>query len=130
MRVRRGQSLLDAGPAANIPQTHPYQWKEAGNDQEKLQNLVVNGARETAQEDITQHDNRRNYDREVKDPRDRQSEMEKGAIEDMQRLDESRHRIHGDAGRKNGHHGKGAGIENASLVVVTHAQEFGHRARL
>jgi hypothetical protein len=52
------------------------------------------------------------------------------SVEDMQRLDEAGHGVHGNAGAEDGHHGEGAGVERAGLLVEAHAQKLGHAASL
>ena len=44
---------------------------EAGDDQEELQDLVVDGAGEAAEEDVAEHDDGREHDGDVEDPRRR-----------------------------------------------------------
>jgi hypothetical protein len=59
--------VLDALPAADVAQADPDQRREAGDDQEELQDLVVDGAGEAAEEDVAEHDQRGEEDRDVED---------------------------------------------------------------
>jgi hypothetical protein len=51
-----GQGLLDAGPATDVLEADPDQRKQAGDDEEELEDLVVDGAGEAAEEDVSEHD--------------------------------------------------------------------------
>ena len=66
--------------AASVAGLHPDQppasrrprytsGSEAGDDQEKLQDFIVDGARQSAEEDVDEHDGRRDHDADVEDPR-------------------------------------------------------------
>ena len=48
--------MLESLPAADIAEADPDQRGEAGDDEEELQDLVVDGAGEAAEEDVAQHD--------------------------------------------------------------------------
>ena len=95
-----------------------------------MQHLVVDGAGEAAEKDVGEYDDGGEDDGEGKDAFGRPAEHVEEAVEDMQRLDEAGHGVHGDAGAEDGHHGEGAGIERAGLLVEPHAQELGHAAGL
>ncbi len=64
----------------------------------------------------------------VKMPSGRPAQRMKESVEDMQCLDQPRHRVHRNAGAENGHHRKRAGIQRARLFIETQPQEFRHRA--
>jgi len=63
--------LLDSLPAADVAETDPDEWSEAGDDEEELQDLVVDGAGKAAEEDVAQNDDRRQDDGDVEDVRGR-----------------------------------------------------------
>ena len=130
VHVGHGDGGFEAAPAADITQPNEHQRQEAGNDEEKLQDLVVDGAGESAEKDVEQYDRRRQDDRERKDTLRREAERAEEAVKDMKRLDEPRHGVHRDAGAEDGHHGEGAGVERAGLLVEPHAEKLGDAARL
>ena len=129
MHVGRGQRGFEAIPATDVFQADPDQRQESRDDEEKLEDFVVDGAGESAQEDVAEHDDRGEDDGEVEDPVQRQSQRLKRLVEDVERLDEARHRIHRNAGREDGHQREGAGVPGARLFVEAEAQKFGHGAR-
>ncbi len=120
-----GSVLLDALPAADVAQADPDQRSEAGDDQEELQDLVVDGAGEAAEEDVAEHDDGGEDDGDVEDVL-----VGDDAVEEPEGLDQQRHRVHGDAGGEDGHDGEGEGVEGAGLLVEAHAQVFRHGAGL
>ena len=130
MQVGRRERRLQAVPAPNILEANPDQRQKPGHDQEELQNLVVDGAGESAKKDVAQDDQRGEDDGEVEDPLERQPKWMEQPVENMQRLDQPRHGVHRDARREDGHHRKGAGIPGPRLLVEAQAQKLRHRARL
>ena len=62
-----GSVLLDALPAADVAQADPDQRGEAGDDEEELQDFVVDGAGEAAEEDVAEDDERGEDDGDVED---------------------------------------------------------------
>ena len=130
MHILRRHRGLQAAPAADIPKSQQHQRQESGDDEEELQDLVVDGAGQSAEEDIRQHDDGRKHDGERENSFLRPAQRVKESIKNMQRLDQPRHRVHRDAGTENRHHRKGAGIQRAGLLVEPHAQELRHRAGL
>ena len=63
-----GQRLLESLPAADVLQAEPDERREAGDDQEELQHLVVDRAGQAAEVDVDQHDHGRDDDGDVEDP--------------------------------------------------------------
>ena len=66
MLGRRGdfrQFRLQPVPAADIPEPENHQRQEAEHDQKELQHFVVDGRGQSAEEDIDQHDHRRDHRR-------------------------------------------------------------------
>ena len=120
-----GEGVLDSLPAADVAQAEPDQRGEAGDDEEELQDLVVDGAGEAAEEDVAEDDERGEDDGDVEDVG-----VGDDAVEQAEGLDEQRHRVHGDAGGEDGHDGEGEGVEGAGLLVEAHAQVLGHGAGL
>jgi len=90
---RLRELLLDSLPAADVAETDPDEWSEAGDDEEELQDLVVDGAGKAAEEDVAQNDDRRQDDGDVEDVG-----VGDDAAEDAEVWMSSRHCIHGDAG--------------------------------
>ncbi len=120
-----GEGLLDSLPSAYVAQADPDERGEAGDDEEELQDLVIDGAGEAAEEDVAEDDDRREEDRDVEDVG-----VGDDAVEEAERLDEQRHRVHRDAGGEHGHEGEGEGVDGAGLLVEAHAEVLGHGARL
>ena len=128
MRVCGIQIGREPVPAADVLQAQPDQRKESGDDQEKLDHFVVDGAGQSAQQDVSQNHQRRNHQGEVKYPGLRQAQPGKRRVENVQDLNQLRHGIHGNAGRKKSHDGERNGVEAAGLFVKAQAEIFRHRA--
>ena len=62
-----GKGLLDSLPAAYVAKADPDEGGEAGDDEEELQDFVIDGAGEAAEEDVSEDDDRRENDRDVED---------------------------------------------------------------
>jgi len=60
----------------------------------------------------------------------RQAHSCKRLVENVEGLDQPRHRVHGNAGRKNGHERERAGVPRAGLLIEAEAEKFRDRARL
>src|ERR1700761_1284918 len=127
MSVGDRQRCLETVPPSYILEADPYQGQKTSDDQKELQDLVVDGAGESAEEDVAEDDDRREENREVKDPAHRQIELEEERIEDVQCLDETRHGVHRNAGGKYRHHREGAGIVGAGLFIEAQPQELRNR---
>ena len=120
-----GQGVLDSLPSADVAQADPDQGKQPGDDEEELEDFVVDGAGEPAEEDVAQHDERREDDGDVEDVG-----VGQDVVEEAQLLDQQGHGVHGDSRGKNGHEGEGEGVDGARLLVEAHAQELRHGAGL
>ncbi len=120
-----GKRLLDSLPAAYVAQADPDERGEAGDDEEELEDFVVDGAGEAAEEDVSEDDDRREEDGDVEDVG-----VGDDAVEEAEGLDEERHRVHGDAGGEHGHDGEGEGVDGAGLLVEAHAEVLGDAAGL
>ena len=114
-----GEGVLDSLPAAYVAKTDPNERGEAGDDKEELQYFVIDGAGETAEEDVAEYDDGRENDGDVEDVLVRND-----AVEEAEGLDEERHGVHGDAGREHGHDGEGEGVDGAGLLVEAEAEEL------
>ena len=68
MREARRQFLGQAMPATYILEPQQHQGKKPGDDQEKLQHLVVDGAGQPSQQDVGEHHRSRGYNAHVKNP--------------------------------------------------------------
>src|SRR6266852_808683 len=106
MREAWVQSCLQSSPAADIPEAQPTQRQETRNDQEKLQHFVVDRTGKPTQQNVDEHDYCRSENTYVEEPLRTNSNVAKGLVEDMQRLDKLRHGIHRNAGRENRHDGE------------------------
>ena len=84
-----GQSVLDSLPSADVAQTDPDQGKQAGDDEEELEYFVINRARQPAEEDVSEHDQRRENDGDMEDVG-----VGQDVVEEAQLLDEQGHGIH------------------------------------
>ncbi len=108
----RREGVLDSLPSTDIAQADPDERSEAGDDEEELENLVVDSAGEAAEEDVAEDDDGGDEDGDVEDV-----VVGDDAVEEAERLDEKRHRVHGDAGGEHGHDGEGEGVDGAGLLV-------------
>ena len=81
--------MLDSLPSADVAQADPDQRREARDDEEELQHLVVDGAGEAAEEDVAEHDDRAEDDGDVEDVL-----VGDDPVEESERLDQKRHRVH------------------------------------
>jgi len=106
------EGLLDSLPSAYVAQADPDERSEACDDEEKLEDFVVDGAGEAAEEDVAEDDDRRKKDRDVED-----IGVGDDAVEEPEGLDQKRHRVHGDAGGEHGHDGEGECVDGAGLLV-------------
>ncbi len=128
MHVGRAERSLQARPATNILQAEPDERNETGNDKKKLKNFVVDGARQSTEVDVGEHDQRRHDNASVKDPRLRESESTEWRVKNVQCLNQLGHGVHGNAGRKNRHGGERNGVQTARFFVETQPQVFRHGA--
>ena len=94
MHVRRRNGCLQTGPTADVPQSQQHKGKETSDDQEELQNLVVDCACQSAEENVCEHNYRGKHNRKCEDSLRRPTHGVEEPIEHMQCLDEPRHRIH------------------------------------
>ena len=117
--------MLDSLPAAYVAEADPDERSEAGDDEEELQDFVVDGAGEAAEEDVAENDDGGDEDGDVEDVG-----VGDDAVEEAEGLDEQGHRVHGDAGGEHGHDGEGESVDGAGLLVEAEAQVFGHGAGL
>ena len=108
---------------ADVAEADPNERKEAGDDKEELQDLVIDGAGEAAQEYVTEDDQRGEDDGDVEDVA-----VGHEAVKEAEGLDKQGHGVHGDAGREDGHDGEGDGVEGAGLLVEAHAEVLGDGA--
>ena len=129
VRQRRRQVALKPAPAAHVSQPQIHQRQKAGDDQKKLQHLVVDGAREPAEQDVREHDERRHRDARVEDVAGIQAERLKRAVKDVKELQQLRHRVHRNAGREHGHQRERHRVERARLLVEPQPQVLRHRPR-
>ena len=112
-----GKGVLDSLPAAYVAEADPDKWSEAGDDEEELEDFVVDGAGEAAEEDVAEDDDGGEEDGDVEDPR-----VGNDAVEEPEGLDEERHRVHGDAGGEHGHRGEREGVDGSGLFVEAEAE--------
>ena len=62
------EAALEAGPSSNVSQSEKDERRESEDDQEELQNFVVDGAGESAEEDVGEHDQRGDDHADVEAP--------------------------------------------------------------
>ena len=109
------QARLNAVPASGLGDRENRQGRETGHDQQKLEDLIVYGAGEPAEEGIDQNDGGRDQNRHIEVPAQHQ----------LQQLAQG---IHGDSRGKDGHHGEGESVVGARLLVVAHFEVLGNGA--
>ncbi len=126
MKIGGRQGCAQAMDAADVVESDEHQRQKSGNDEGKLEHLVVNGTGEPAEEDVAQDDDGRKQHGKVEDPSQRQTQHDKQTVEDVQGLDEPGHGIHGDAGGEYRHHGKGTGIQRTGLFIEAKAEKLRH----
>ncbi len=118
--LRRGdgrQPRLHRLPAADVAQRQVDQRGETEHDHEELQHLVVNRRGEAAEEDVDEHDGRRDQDAGV-------------IIPAHQRLQQTCQRVQRDAGGKHGHDRERDRVQSARFFVEAQLQVLRHGARL
>jgi len=111
------QLFLQGRPAADVLQRQEHQRREAEDDHEELQHLVVNGGGEPAEKDIDQHDEGGGPDAGPVVPMD-------------QSLEQPGQRVQGNARGKDRHHREGDGVEAARLFVEAQLEILRHGAGL
>src|ERR1035437_7935580 len=109
-----GKVRLHAFPTAGLTDRQDGQRREPQYDEEKLEDLIIYGAGEAAEERIRQHDGRRSQHGHVETPSQHQMQQQPQGI-------------HGDARGEDGHDRERKGVEGAGLFVETHLQVFRHR---
>ena len=83
-----GESVLDSLPSAYIFEADPDERGEAGDDEEELENLIIDGRGESAEEDVAEDDDGRQDDGDVEDVG-----VWDDAVEEAESLDERNREI-------------------------------------